>query len=115
MKIKTLLTRNSTSPSLLRYGFVLFAFASALLAFSPTARAVCEEGCDTTSRNSFLGDDALANNTIGIDNTAIGFEALLNNTTGSENTANGYQALLSNTDGFENTAIGVGALEFNTS
>ena len=115
MNIKTLLTRNSTTPSLLRYGFLLFAFASVLLVFSPPARAVCRNGCDTTNQNSFLGDDALANNTTGIDNTAIGVEALLSNTTGSENTANGYQALLSNTDGFENTAIGVGALQFNTS
>src|SRR5213592_3869131 len=100
MKTKSLFTRNWTSPSVLRYGFLLFAFTSVLLVFSPPARAVCREGCDTTNQNSFLGDDALANNTTGIDNTAIGVEALLSNTTGSENTATGYQALLSNTDGF---------------
>jgi Chaperone of endosialidase len=113
--MKTLFTRNSTSPSLLRYGFLLLVSASVLLAFSQSARAVCREGCDTTNQSCFLGDDALVNNTTGTDNTAIGYETLLNNTTGSENTATGYQALLSNTDGFENTAIGTGALEFNTS
>jgi len=115
MEIKSLLTRNSISGSLSRYGFLLIAFASVLLALSPPARAVCREGCDTTTESNFFGDDALANNTTGINNTAAGFHALLNNTTGSENTASGYQALLSNTDGFQNTAIGVGALEFNTS
>ena len=114
MEIKSLLTRNSIN-SLLRYRLLLIAFASVLLVHSPSARAVCREGCDTTNQNNFLGDDALLNNTTGINNTAAGFHALFNNTTGSENTANGYEALLSNTDGFQNTAIGVGALEFNTS
>src|SRR5439155_9329 len=92
--------------------FALFAFAC--FALSPQARATCQHGCDTSNANTFLGDDALINNTTGVNNTANGFETLLNNTTGFNNTANGFQALLSNTTGVSNTADGVGALNANT-
>jgi len=100
----------------LRPGFVLTALALALagLALSPQARAVCQQGCDLTNHNTFLGDDALLNNTTGINNTATGGNALVNNTTGSNNTASGYGALESNTTGAYNTANGYGALFSNT-
>jgi uncharacterized coiled-coil protein SlyX len=87
-------------------------FATALLflsvTVSPTARAVCQQGCDT-SNNTFLGDDALLNNTTGNWNTAIGDNALLSNTTGNSNIAIGYRALESNTTGGGNIALGVTA------
>jgi hypothetical protein len=79
-------------------------------AFSPTARAVCREGCDTNRENTFLGDNALVNNTTGISNTATGYHALFRNTDGFTNTANGAFALYYNTFGSDNTATGYGAL-----
>jgi uncharacterized coiled-coil protein SlyX len=93
---------------------VLIALTLACFALSPTARAVCRQGCDVSNFNTFLGDEALGSNTTGSGNTAIGFEALLRNTTGFFNTANGSQALNSNTTGFSNTANGVAALLNNT-
>src|SRR5258705_10816770 len=80
--------------------FALFAFAC--FALAPQARAVCQQGCDTSNGNTFLGDDALINNTTGVNNTANGSETLLNNTTGFNNTANCFQALFSNTTGSSN-------------
>jgi hypothetical protein len=96
-------------------GFLLIplAFALAWLALSPTARADCREGC-TSIGNTFLGDDALLNNTTGFNNTAIGFQALHDNTTGNSNTAIGYSALYKTTTGFSNTANGFDALYNNT-
>ena len=105
--------------------------ALACLALAPTARAVCQQGCDAYHGNAFLGDDALINNTTGTDNTAVGFDvlhsnttggqntatgafALYTNSTGSANTASGYIALWSNTTGFSNTAAGEAALFGNT-
>jgi hypothetical protein len=84
-------------------------------ALSPQARAVCQEGCDTSNANTFLGDDALVNNTTGNNNSAIGAGALSSNFTGNGNTANGIGALISNTAGNDNTANGIGALVSNTS
>jgi hypothetical protein len=92
----------------------LFLLVLACLALSPQAPAVCQQGCDLTNDNTFLGDDALLNNTTGDRNTAIGFQALLSNTTGDANTATGDRALSSNTTGDGNTATGVTALESNT-
>jgi hypothetical protein len=94
--------------------FVLIPFALACFALAPQARAVCQQGCDLANSNTFLGDDALVNNTTGIVNTAIGADALLLNTTGTWNTANGANALANNTNGDNNTAIGVEALYSNT-
>ena len=51
------------------------------------ARAVCQQGCDTSNGNTFLGDDALVNNTTGSANTAVGAAALSLNTIGEHNTA----------------------------
>ena len=109
---------------------ILIALMFACFALSPQAQAVCQEGCDTGNSNTFLGEDALLNNTTGSFNTAIGFNALFSNTvanyntaigfkalfstTASVNTAIGFNALLSNTTGNFNTATGVDALLNNT-
>src|SRR5215469_6097628 len=85
-------------------------FAFACLALSPQALATCQQGCDLPHGNTFLGDDALVNNTTGSTNTAIGSNALLDNTTGFANTAVGDFDLEFNTTGSANTAIGSGAL-----
>jgi hypothetical protein len=118
-------TKNMTTPDLrksigrppLRRSFLSTVFALALtwLALSPQARAACQQGCDATNGNTFLGDDALINNTTGGSNTATGHLALLTNTTGGNNTATGFQALYSNTTGTYNTATGFDALNHNTS
>ena len=92
---------------------VLIALTLGCFGLSPQARAVCQEGCDITNFDTFLGDDALLNNT-GPDNTAIGHLALTSNTTGNANTAVGSNALASNTTGFRNTANGFDALGTNT-
>ena len=93
--------------------FALFVFAC--FALSPQARAACQEGCDLTNGNTFLGDDALLNNQLGGSNTAIGSEALFNNTNGYANTATGAKALFSNLRGHGNTATGTSALQNSTS
>jgi hypothetical protein len=113
---KSQLVRNSINPSAWRSGLHLSALAIgvAWLVLSPQARAVCQQGCDVTHANTFLGDDALIANTTGTDNTATGFQALFNNMTGSFNTANGAVALYSNTTGSVNTATGDSALLYNT-
>jgi Chaperone of endosialidase len=118
MEIKNMTTlhlRKSINRSRLRRGSLLIPLALGLACFelSPSAQAVCQQGCQT-NENTVLGDDALVNNTTGIDNTAVGFNALNGNTTGQANTANGYHALLVNTTGGGNTANGALALESNT-
>ncbi len=83
-------------------------------ALLPQARATCQDGCNTTTGSTFLGEDALVNNGIGTSNTGIGGFALTSNTSGAANTAIGSAALLSNTTGQLNTATGVFALRGNT-
>ena len=112
MKMTTLQSANSLNRSQLRLAFLLIPLAC--FALSPHAEAVCQNGCDTSNSNTFLGDDALISNTTGIQNTATGSQALLANTTGSANTAVGVQALLQNTTGSANTATGASALGLNT-
>jgi Chaperone of endosialidase len=109
----TLSIKNSISRPPLRRGFLLISLALASFALSPTARAVCLQGCGTNA-NTFLGDNALFSLTIGTDNTAVGSNALEFNTTGNSNTANGSDALVSNTIGNDNTATGDSALFKNT-
>jgi Chaperone of endosialidase len=108
MKMTTLPLRNLLNRSPVR-ALLLIALSIICFARSPQARAVCQQGCDLTSGNTFLGDDALANN-VGALDTAVGGSALRNNTTGSNNTAIGYQALNSNTTGIGNTAVGFRSL-----
>jgi trimeric autotransporter adhesin len=105
-------SRNLINPSPLRRDLILIPLVLAAFALSPTARAACREGCSDTS--TFLGDDALLNNTTGVGNTAIGWQALFENTTGFGNTASGFTALHDNTTGGSNTAAGDGALFSNT-
>src|SRR6266550_4588069 len=59
-----------------RRAFVLIALILIGFALAPQARAVCQQGCDLVNNNTFLGDDALINNTTGGSNTAIGYLAL---------------------------------------
>src|SRR5437016_5189667 len=80
------------------------------LAFSPPARAICNDGCGT-GNNTYQGDGA---GTTGSDNTAVGFNALFSNNIGYQNTAVGSLALFGNTDGYNNTAVGKTALQSNT-
>jgi Chaperone of endosialidase len=107
-------TKNSMNRLPLRRGLLLSSLALAWFALVPQARAVCQEGCDLSNGNTFLGDDALIQDTTGLDNTAIGSLALSSNTTGSYNTATGFQTLLNNTIGTFNTATGRDALNSNT-
>jgi trimeric autotransporter adhesin len=109
----------------------LVAVTLTCFALSPQARAVCQEGCDSSLFNAFLGNDALINNTTGAGNTAFGWRSLFANTdgsfstgvgagalvlnNGSSNTAVGAAALLLNSFGTQNTAIGTDALVFNES
>ena len=95
-------------------GFLLIPLLFGCFALSPQARAVCQEGCDLTNLNTFLGDDALINNTTGDANTATGASALGNNTTGGGNTATGFAALVQNGAGNSNTATGFQALLSNS-
>jgi len=104
---------NSRSRPLLRCGFLLIALVLAWFTLAPQARAVCQEGCDLSNDSTFLGDDALVNNT-GTDNVAVGNTALSSNTTGVNNTATGDDALTANLTGFNNTGIGWHAMDSNT-
>jgi len=49
---------------------ILVAILPVLACFAllPGAQAVCQEGCDNSLFNAFLGDDALINNTTGSGN-----------------------------------------------
>jgi hypothetical protein len=85
METKTSSTTDSMNRSprnCRRVAFLLIPSALAWFALVPQARALCQEGCDLSNGNTFLGDDALILNTTGLDNTAIGFDALFSNTTG---------------------------------
>jgi hypothetical protein len=92
---------------------VLIALTLGCFGLSPQAQADCHEGCDLNNNSTFLGDDALMNNT-GDVNVAVGSIALSMNTTGSRNTASGWQALYFNTTGSFNTANGGAAVASNT-
>ena len=112
---------------------ILVAILPVLTCFAllPGAQAQCLDGCDSTNFNTFQGDGALINNTIGAGNAAFGWRALFANTFGSfntglgggalvlnngnDNTAAGAAALLLNTTGNDNTAVGTDAMVFNDS
>src|SRR6266478_329178 len=108
----TLHLRKSIDRSPLQLAFAVISIALVSFALSPAARADCREGCSDFAI-TFLGDDALFNNTTGHENTAIGFDSLLSNTTGAFNTAVGSFTLRHNI-GSHNTAVGAGAMDFNT-
>jgi hypothetical protein len=61
-----------------------------------------------------VGDYALYNNTIGLQNTALGWVAGEANTTGIYNTFLGAWAGVGNTSGYNNTFVGLAAGENNT-
>ena len=107
--------RKSIDPATAGRGYLLIAVALACFGLSPAARAVCQQGCDLTRGNTFLGEDALGSNTYGTGNTAVGNVALNANTRGSGNTATGNYALTYNLSGGQNTATGDEALGSNTS
>jgi trimeric autotransporter adhesin len=106
--------RTSTNRSPLRLGFFLIPLVLGCFALSQTAPAQCQDGCDLSNANTFLGFEALFSNTTGARNTAIGDIALFANTTGGSNTATGAAALGGNTTGGNNTANGAFALSNNT-
>src|SRR6266567_2060639 len=130
MKTTTLALKHSINRVPCRLG-LLIPLALACFAFLPGAQAICNEGCDSSPFNAFLGDDALSSNTIGTGNTAIGWRSLFSNTdssfntgvgggalslnTGDSNAAVGAAALLLNTVGSQNVAVGTDALVFNDS
>ena len=114
LKTTTLPLINPISCARGRSVFLLILFALACFAPSPKARAVCQDGCDLSLANTFLGDEALVSDTNGEFNTAIGARALHNNTTGFLNTATGASALSENIYGNNNTATGDSALKENT-
>ena len=110
MNTTTLPLKHSMNGAPFRFGLLLITLAFACFALSPQARATCQEGCDTVSLNTFLGEDALTNDTTGHQNTAIGYKALYSNTLGSQNTAIGAYSLFTAPVGNSNTAIGNAAL-----
>jgi trimeric autotransporter adhesin len=110
MKTTTVPLKHSMNRASCPRALLLIPLALACFALSPTARAVCEEGCDTVNLNTFLGEDALTNDTTGHQNTAIGYKALYSNTLGSQNTAIGAYSLFTAPVGNSNTAIGNAAL-----
>jgi hypothetical protein len=108
MKMTTLLSKHSPTPSPLR-AFLLIPLLLACFALSPEARATCQDAC-LTNNNTVQGDGALLNLTTGTDNTALGFNALLSEMAGTFNTAVGSQALANHTTSSSNVAIGTQAL-----
>ena len=114
METKTSLLTNSMNQSRMRLAFLLIPLALTCFGLSPQARALCQEFCNDSLANTFLGTSAGANNTTGNNNTAVGFFALNFNSTGYNNTANGFYALVDNATGSGNTANGVQALALNS-
>jgi hypothetical protein len=114
MNTTTLPLKHSMNRAPYQLGLILITLAFAGFALSPQARATCQEGCDTVNLNTFLGEDALRNETTGHQNTAIGYKALYSNTLGSQNTAVGAYSLFTAPVGNSNTAIGNAALFSDT-
>src|SRR5947207_2950250 len=93
-------------------GLLLIILFVAVPSWSPTARAVCQDGCLANS-NTVLGDDALLNVSDGTFNIAIGYQALYSETSGIANVGIGTTTLFYNTTGNNNTAVGHSALYSN--
>jgi hypothetical protein len=96
-------------------GGLFLVVVIACITFSPQAPAACQQGCNLGASNTYLGDNALVNNTTGQFDSAIGATALESNTTGLFNTATGFHALQANTIGAGNTAAGANTLRENSS
>jgi hypothetical protein len=98
------------------HNYLLTGTILILLCFGIASRAIaqCQQGCDLTDQNTFLGDAALISNTTGLVNVAVGEAALRNNTIGNDNTAVGADALVANISGLNDTAVGYAALNTNT-
>jgi hypothetical protein len=88
----------------------IVVFAIALFCATPATYGGVSQGSDTNTKN---GNNALQNDTTGMDNSAYGVQALFSNTTGSDSTAIGFEALFSNNSD-QNTAVGSQALFSNT-
>ena len=73
METKTSLLTNSMNQSRMRLAFLLIPLALTCFGLSPQARALCQEFCNDSLANTFLGTSAGANNTTGNNNTAVGF------------------------------------------
>jgi len=101
-------SQQGTRRHIMKYSLTLVLTVSAFLLVSQVLYAQVE----LEDTNTEVGEDALENNTTGIENTAIGFEALTSNTTGRQNTAVGFEALRLN-NANSNTAVGFEALESN--
>jgi trimeric autotransporter adhesin len=133
--------KTSTSPVLIGFALVCFAFVQNTQAVNPPPDGGYPDGntaegeaalfslttgvantavgwlslntLDTGKFNTAIGAGTLIGNTAD-QNTATGAGALFNTSTGANNTANGVFALFYNLDGGDNTAIGIAALVNNT-
>jgi hypothetical protein len=65
-------------------------------------------------KNTFVGKEVGAANSLGNLNTAMGYRSFYSNTSGTSNSAYGSEALYNNTSGAGNTATGTYALRANT-
>jgi hypothetical protein len=83
---------------------LLIPFVLVCFTLSSQTRADCQQGCGgSLLSNTFLGANALINNTSGFNNTAMGYAALADNPSGTSNTATGAQARYFDTTGTDNT------------
>ena len=90
--------------------FLIIPLAFAIAGSLPAVQGVCRQGCDTSTSDTFLGDNALDSEIEGSGNTAIGAFAMDDNFGGEENVAVGLQALGHNLGGSGNSAVGFWAL-----
>ena len=82
MKTKRSLTTSPMNRSELRRALLSMELVLSCFGRSPTARAVCKEGCDTSKAKTFLGENALLNK-FGASNTIVGWTALISNVNAS--------------------------------
>src|SRR5689334_5272841 len=80
MKTTILPIKHSMNHSHSPFVSLFIPLVIACLTLAPQARATCQDGCDSATNNTFLGESALINNVGGVNNTAVGWGALLSNT-----------------------------------
>jgi hypothetical protein len=115
MNMTTPPLKHSMNRAPFRLALLLITVAFACFALLPQARAFCQNDCSTGPNHAtFLGVDALINNSTGDYNTALGYLALSSNVSGGQNTATGANSLTANTSGGGNTAHGAFTLTINT-